>query len=450
MQLGTAIDYVDVICSDGPAGNSLDGLTFQNGTKFLTIMDGISDLFTAQVITSDAITYLPNTCLNGIFSFSLFNTLINVFRTVETDSNGLTTIWTTTTNKTNNTVIPVCLTVTDTGSVVALPPPAKTVSKEDGELQPVDPILYEKQVKQQQWRFTCTSKGGSVEINGIKHLKSAMFQIQSHYSQSYLCIDQTGLEVVLDCTAQVWTCNMQIVAPSSFTYLCNPWTLSTASRDQQIVPWISSPGSQPLTWSISPPLPPGLQLVGMGLKAGSITTVPMMAPMESSATAYSVTARININEQIFSSSAQVTIEVNSPTHLDLNDMTRQALPTRPSRSTPPAFFAKVAVPSLAIAADPISDLFEFFQPTADFASHPVTTMIINFLESRISGTWPISLSSSKSFQDTFFPGFQQTSPDLSSVVSWDYDRFCKALVAKAITNRAPNVRVCIAIFTYGF
>jgi len=62
-----AIDYFNVVPPDGPTGKSLDGITFQNGSRFLEIGNGVGDPFTAPVFTNGAVTYMPNTCLSGLF-----------------------------------------------------------------------------------------------------------------------------------------------------------------------------------------------------------------------------------------------------------------------------------------------------------------------------------------------------------------------------------------------
>jgi len=225
----------------------------------------------------------------------------------------MTTIWTTTSDADGTKVAQVCLAVTDSGSVVALPPPAKVAPDSSGVLKPVDPTVYAKELKQQQWILTCTSNGGSVKISNVNYPLSADFQLQSNYSQNYLNLDSTGNKVVMKTTAQTWTCSMQPVGPSSFTYSCDPWVLSTTSRDQLVVPQMSSPGSQPLTWSIAPNLPQGLKLIdGDDAKAGDIAIVSGSTPVASPATQYTVTALITINGLNYKSTGTITVEVDVP------------------------------------------------------------------------------------------------------------------------------------------
>lgn len=59
-------------------------------------------------------------------------------------------------------------------------------------------------------------------------------------------------------------------------------------------------------------------------------------------------------------------------------------------------------------------------------------MTINFLESRVSGQWDTGMFSHQNYRDTFFPNFQQTSPDLSSIGSWNYNKYWNVMVTKSI------------------
>jgi hypothetical protein len=446
MPMQTAIDYLNVVPPNGTSGLSLDGLVFQNGSKFLCISVGRGTPLVAPVTMNNAITYLPNTCLNGKINCFSFNIVADSFLClVQTDSSGLTTIWTMTSDSTGSTVTQVCLAVTDSGSVVALPPPSKTIPDSSGNMQPVDPKVYAKLLKQQQWAFNCTSKGGSVTVSGTKYIEGATFQIQSNYSQAYLNIDKQSLKATMGSGAQDWFCSLQSVGPSKFSYSANPWIIFTTSRDQMIVPQMSSPGSQPLVWSITPPLPSGLKLLNDGANGGSISISTGMTAVQTPSTIYSVTASILINHQTYSQQCQVTIEVDTPPSGLLSNTAPAESPT--GSSIQPGHVASNPVPPPPIppiVKNPLEPLFDFTQESTAFGSHPVTLMVLNFLKSRIDGSW---WRSNLPYKTTFFPGFVQTAPDLSSVVSWDYNTYWKALVTKAIYNTVPRCQVNFFFFS---
>jgi hypothetical protein len=224
----------------------------------------------------------------------------------------MTTVWTMISDATGANFTQVCLAVTDSGSIVALPPPAKTTIDANGNPTPVDPVVYDKQLKQQQWIFNCLSKGSSVSVSSTNYIQSATFQIQSNYSQAYLNVDAKVANAIMSSNAVGWLCSLQSVGPSSFTYSANPWVIYTTSRDELIVPQMTNPGSEPLTWSITPALPQGLVLQTTGIDAGTIMIASGMTAVQSPAVIYTVTASIVINGQTHSSTAQVTIEVDVP------------------------------------------------------------------------------------------------------------------------------------------
>jgi hypothetical protein len=233
------------------------------------------------------------------------------FSQVQTSSQGITTVWTTT-NDANNKYYVVCLAVDDTGAVVALPPPAKPVPGSDGTTAPSDAANYAKLVKQQQWIFTCTAMNNTVQINDTPYLESATFQIQSNYSNAYLALDSSRASVVTSSTAQNWLCGLQSVGPSPFSYTVNPWNIYTNDRDDMIVPRMVSPGSQPLTWTITPPLPTGLVLRTDAQDGGAIAIASGQTATATASKEYTVKASIVFNGVTYFQTAKVTISVTVP------------------------------------------------------------------------------------------------------------------------------------------
>ncbi|KAJ3514038.1 hypothetical protein NLJ89_g2607 [Agrocybe chaxingu] len=290
----TQIDYFNVIPPNGPLGISHDGLVLMNGTKYVQISAlkvGPGGPISAPVVLSGAITYKPDVCLN-----------------VQTDSKGFTRIWTPTTDANGKTRAQVCLSVDDSSQIIALPPPSKTRKDDKGNTIPADPVVYAKLVKQQQWIFDCTQKGASVMVEDASYVTTAGFTIRSAATNSYLTVDAQATRVQLAGSPQEWICRMESIGPSGFSYAGSPWTIYTDSRDELIAAQMDSPGSEPLTWTIKPTLPAGLEI----RSDGSIAIMANKIAAKSPKTIYTVTASITINGNKYAQSADVTIEVAVP------------------------------------------------------------------------------------------------------------------------------------------
>ncbi|KAJ3503343.1 hypothetical protein NLJ89_g8480 [Agrocybe chaxingu] len=290
----TQIDYFNVIPPDGPFGISYDGLVFMNGAKYIQISAlkvGPTGPISAPVVLSGDITHMPDVCLN-----------------IQTDSEGITRIWTTTSDANGKTRAQVCLSVDDKGQVIALPLPSKTKTDENGNTIPVDPAVYAKLVKQQQWIFDCTQKGASVTVKDTTHVTSAGFNIRSAATDTYLTIDAKGTRVQLASSPQEWICSMESIGPSGFSYAGSPWTIYTDSRDELIAAQMDSPGSQPLTWAIKPILPAGLEI----RSDGSIAIMADKTAAQSPQTIYTISASIMINGRKYMQTSNATIEVAIP------------------------------------------------------------------------------------------------------------------------------------------
>lgn len=183
----------------------------------------------------------------------------------------------------------------------------------DANGNPVDPTTYGTQVAQQRWIVNCiTNLNKTVIVQSTKYPTQAIFTVQSKASGQYLVIDPVTKKVSMSSTAQDWFCTMNPIGPSLFTYSTNPWILLTTSEDESIVPQMTAPGSEPLSWSVSPDLPAGLQLLDSSgdLNAGTITIISGQTPAQTVSTIYTVTASITINGASYSQFTEVTIEVD--------------------------------------------------------------------------------------------------------------------------------------------
>lgn len=236
-------------------------------------------------------------------------TYTNCKPSVLTDGTGLTTIWTTSALVDGSNPTNVCLAIDSNNNVVAITPPAQV----DANGNPVNPTTYANQVAQQRWIVNCiTNLNKTVTVQSTNYPTQAIFTVRSKASDQYLVVDPVTKKVTMSYTAQNWLCTMNPIGPSIFTYSTNPWTLLTTSQNESIVPQMTAPGSEPLSWSVSPDLPAGLQLLDTSgdLNAGTITIISGQTPAQTPSTIYTVTASITISGVPYSKSTGVTIEVD--------------------------------------------------------------------------------------------------------------------------------------------
>jgi hypothetical protein len=203
------------------------------------------------------------------------------------------------------------------------------------------------------------------------------------------------------------------------------------------------PGSQPLIWSIKPPLSAGLKLMTDPINNGTIAIVEGATPVQAKVTVYTVTASITINKKRFARDTNITIEVKVPDlSLPSSSLHSNALLTLHTGSQTIATDLTFTRSLTGSVLDPLplQDLFVYMQDTVAFEKHPVTSMLLNYLLSRIESYY-MEWFSKKYFMDTYLPGFVQTSPDLAGAIPWDYQRSCNALVVKVIYNNLDRCQV---------
>ncbi|KAJ3514037.1 hypothetical protein NLJ89_g2608 [Agrocybe chaxingu] len=443
-----AVDYFRVIPAGDMSTPSLEGVSLKQEAACISIAHSQLDPLKGSVKLAKRFSNLLNTCLN-----------------LDTDANGLTTIWTFATT----TGAKLYLAVDETGSVVALPMPNKVQSNPEGNITPVDPAVCTKQLRQRQWEFVGLEKGSYVTIRDILYLKSSTYTIRSAYTNRYLSVDKNG-RPSLDSSTAKWVCEMQPLAPGRLAYFPESWTLYTTSRDESIASIMDFPGSQPLTWSISPPLPLGLHLETHLPDGGKIFILPGRTPTHSTLTTYTVSASIVIDGRRFVRTATVDIEVRNPPGILLGQSYVLAAASAPRKiataaicnilpkpnqqgifPTFPPVMRQVAVGDTTDAAiagaqvDPV--LFGYMQLPVVFEEHPVTQMVVNFLVRTISGP----LYRGKVAAVGSYPAFDLDRiftypPQLDTVIQWDYMAYCEALVVKAIWNRNDFIHPWIDLY----
>ncbi|KAJ3514187.1 hypothetical protein NLJ89_g2507 [Agrocybe chaxingu] len=442
-----AADYFRAIPAGDTVTASLEGISLKQGSGYVSIAQSQLDPAKVFVELAKQFSYLPGASFN-----------------LDTDANGLTTIWTFATTSATK----LWLGVDETGSVVVLPTLSQIESNLKGDTNPADPAVYAKHVRQRQWEFVGLEKGSCVEIRDVSYLKSSTYTIRSAYTNGYLSVDKNG-RPSLDSSPAKWVCEMQPLAPGRLAYFPDSWILYTTSRDESIAPIMDFPGSQPLVWSISPPLPLGLHLETHPPDGGRIYVLPGRTPAHIPLTTYTVNASIVINGQRFVQVATVNIEVrNAPgillqgrshvlgtTFIPSDKKTSMAaasnilpqsdkdiLSSFPSIVSPVAVGDAIHPVASATQVDP--GLFSYMQLPVAFEEHPVTQMVVNFLVR----TMPIPSYRGKVAAVGSYPAFDLDRiftypPYLDTVTSWNYVAYCEALVVKAIWNRNDFIRSSI-------
>jgi hypothetical protein len=206
---------------------------------------------------------------------------------------------------------PVCLAVDDNGQIIALPSPAKVYTDSEGNDHPVDPDLYEKELKQQQWICECIEKGPDVKKDDNSYVLGGTFTLYSRYKNQYLVVAAPG-GVRLGGIPEGWFLNLEPVGPGPFSYKPDPWSIYTTSRDESTVPRCDAPGSQPMTWAISPSLTSGLEIIQTGIFAGSIAISDGRTANQVAKKTYTVTASLEKGGKKLSATSTVSIEVLVP------------------------------------------------------------------------------------------------------------------------------------------
>ncbi|KAH7108700.1 hypothetical protein B0J11DRAFT_449534, partial [Dendryphion nanum] len=266
----TAIDYFNIVPSDANH-TSLNGIDFAARLYNIPaskLLDPISGYLcmgeetrispNAHMVTSSPkVTYMPDTCW-----------------CVNTDFQGNTMIFTQVLDS-NASLVSLCLAELADGTLGALPPP----SKSKDETFPTTATFF---ITRGDKRLYMGGHDGRVPTLGEPPV--------------------TGFSA--------WTLTVDPMGPSFFNYVQPNWILTTNSRDESDFVNFRGPTSTPLTWSISPPLPAFLTLVGEGINEGSINQKQGIAPQTMNKQTYTVTASISIlNQKPFESTTTVVISV---------------------------------------------------------------------------------------------------------------------------------------------
>ncbi|KAJ6263322.1 hypothetical protein Dda_1885 [Drechslerella dactyloides] len=309
MPFKTEIDYLNAIPADANS-ISLNGIDF--GAKYdpgsataayMQLGVGSGQPMTWKLGTSAAVTYLPDTCWS-----------------VKTDATGITRVFTYITND-KKLLQTIYLAILDDGTVGFAPPPAKVTTDSSGKITPVDPQVYDAQLKKQQWSIVCRAEGTSITRTVNKKpqtfMQSAYFSVFNGNNQLYLEPNGAGgFQYALGAptfgSLPWWNLTLDAIGPPPLSYSKNPWTLSTVSTDETNVPMFDGPTSLPLTWSITPALPSWLQLVGSGDKQGMVMQTAGVKAPATAAQQYTVTASMVIAGKTLSQSTAFTVSVTAP------------------------------------------------------------------------------------------------------------------------------------------
>lgn len=302
MDHGTAIDYFNVVPPDATA-TSLNGISFEQAasgnSKSSFIQLGTQpnpSVVDYSVNAGDSVTFLPDTCWN-----------------VQTDSTGITTIWTYYIDPVSGQK-PLCLTDGGDGTVHALPPPAKVTTDANGNSVLVDVATYLKELLMQQWTFTTLSDPVTTQRtyggNSVTYATSCNFALQRGNNYLAASVQNGSTVLTLNSTsASAWTLSLQSMSPSAFNYIQPDWQLSTNQTDERNAVSFTGPSSGPLSWSITPALPSFLTLDSTD---GTISQATGVLPTAMPATIYTVTASITILAKVYPKTVTVTITVSAP------------------------------------------------------------------------------------------------------------------------------------------